>query len=312
MCYPMNANRRTNKRCIDCGVPITDYSNRCRHCASVKRMADNFPSIINTCKNCKNKFTVIKSRKNTAVFCSYECRINYGLVNCPVCDKKFKPSSRRGKTHCCSKKCAIEFQIKHPYQRNDKSKEFVCAKCGKSFKRLPSKSTRKLKFCSISCVNSYHKGQNHTSYTSVDCVCEICGTHFTREKSKIDKNGGKYCSKACFSQSQVKPGRTNYRDPNWKEQKRKARYRDKYKCTRCGISEIYNGRRLSVHHVIPFYKYGILHYKEANRLSNLTSLCARCHRIVETEHILTHHFYVWRIIVDKPRLMLPKVIRAVV
>jgi predicted HNH restriction endonuclease len=34
---------------------------------------------------------------------------------------------------------------------------------------------------------------------------------------------------------------------------------------------------LDVHHIIPFRKFGIDRYREANKISNLISLCNSCH-----------------------------------
>jgi predicted HNH restriction endonuclease len=40
-------------------------------------------------------------------------------------------------------------------------------------------------------------------------------------------------------------------------------------------------RQLDVHHIIPFRKFGIERYQEANSLSNLICYCNLCHLIVE-------------------------------
>jgi predicted HNH restriction endonuclease len=61
--------------------------------------------------------------------------------------------------------------------------------------------------------------------------------------------------------------------------------RDVGRCQRCGIPENEHqdrfGTGLHVHHQIPLRKFEDL--ENANRQSNLTTLCARCHRFVETE-----------------------------
>jgi hypothetical protein len=36
-----------------------------------------------------------------------------------------------------------------------------------------------------------------------------------------------------------------------------------------------------VHHVIAFQTFGLDHYKEANAVSNLASLCHVCHSLLE-------------------------------
>ncbi len=83
----------------------------------------------------------------------------------------------------------------------------------------------------------------------------------------------------------VIPKPNNY-GPNWQEQRRAARARDGYKCTRCGIPESPEQQH-HVHHIKPFYTFGYVrgentNYLAANVLDNLQTLCPSCHRIVET------------------------------
>lgn len=85
---------------------------------------------------------------------------------------------------------------------------------------------------------------------------------------------------------QVKhPGRVyvekNGYGANWWKQRGKALKRDDYKCTKCGSK-----RGLQVHHIRKialFYNRnkGELDYESANHLSNLTTLCSRCHRVAD-------------------------------
>lgn len=78
-------------------------------------------------------------------------------------------------------------------------------------------------------------------------------------------------------------GYDHYYGPNWQEQRRRARERDRYFCQRCGISEKEIEYELHVHHIIRFGDFGEKRYQEANTLSNLISLCRPCHLIVEHE-----------------------------
>lgn len=68
-----------------------------------------------------------------------------------------------------------------------------------------------------------------------------------------------------------------YYGPNWRTQKRRARVRDQFRCTECGASEDDLGERLSVAHITPFRAFDLGCYLEANTLTNLRSLCRRCH-----------------------------------
>lgn len=69
----------------------------------------------------------------------------------------------------------------------------------------------------------------------------------------------------------------NLYGPRWPQQKEKARIRDQYTCQNCQQSE--DGRAHDVHHKIPFKSFASS--LEANRLNNLITLCAPCHRQAE-------------------------------
>ena len=69
----------------------------------------------------------------------------------------------------------------------------------------------------------------------------------------------------------------NYYGPNWPAQRDQARARDGYRCQACGAPE--KGRAHDVHHKIPFRAF--TSYRQANQLSNLVTLCPRCHHRVE-------------------------------
>lgn len=66
--------------------------------------------------------------------------------------------------------------------------------------------------------------------------------------------------------------------PNWEAQRRRVRARDGFCCRNCGVPE--DGRSHDVHHKVPFRSF--TSYEQANRLSNLVSLCPTCHRRAET------------------------------
>jgi DEAD/DEAH box helicase domain-containing protein len=66
--------------------------------------------------------------------------------------------------------------------------------------------------------------------------------------------------------------------PNWSEQRDRAKARDGYRCQHCGLPEDIHPHH--VHHKTPFRAFASYH--EANQLSNLVTLCARCHRRAET------------------------------
>jgi DEAD/DEAH box helicase domain-containing protein len=65
--------------------------------------------------------------------------------------------------------------------------------------------------------------------------------------------------------------------PNWLAQRDRARARDGYRCQACGVLE--QGPSHHVHHKTPFRAFAS--YQQANQLSNLVTLCPRCHHRVE-------------------------------
>ena len=78
--------------------------------------------------------------------------------------------------------------------------------------------------------------------------------------------------------------RPNDYGPNWSEQRRLALERDGRRCRTCGANA--DDFLLHVHHVRPFREYGYIpgqneHYRLANQLDNLVTLCASCHRRAE-------------------------------
>jgi DEAD/DEAH box helicase domain-containing protein len=93
--------------------------------------------------------------------------------------------------------------------------------------------------------------------------------------------------------------RSNDYGPNWVEQRRAALVRDGHRCQTCGATaanaatpeatggDIGGGRSgLHVHHIRPFREFSYVpgeneHYRQANRLENLITLCPSCHRRAE-------------------------------
>lgn len=205
---------------------------------------------------------------------------------CEHCGKEFKGArSGQGKPpKFCSKKC---FNDHRTEQRP------ICLHCGK---RVPPQN-QKVIFCSIKCR------VEHSRPAPRNCV--NCGTLFSpiRYYNPNSSNSGakqrrRTCSDRCRDEWKVRNARdiakarkpitgpdhhlwkggTSVfwgRGPEWFRISEKVRDRDKRTCQKCGKSEHDNGRKLDVHHIIPFHD--INNTKKANRLKNLISLCQSCH-----------------------------------
>jgi hypothetical protein len=63
---------------------------------------------------------------------------------------------------------------------------------------------------------------------------------------------------------------------SWPSQRELARERDNNVCQICGATSNENGKRLDVHHIKPFKVFS--NQIDANDLSNLITLCRKCHR----------------------------------
>ncbi len=73
--------------------------------------------------------------------------------------------------------------------------------------------------------------------------------------------------------------------PNWQTQRNAARARDNFRCRNCNAPEKATMQH-HVHHLTPFRSFGYIpgqneHYKIANQLENLITLCPSCHRAAE-------------------------------
>jgi DEAD/DEAH box helicase domain-containing protein len=84
----------------------------------------------------------------------------------------------------------------------------------------------------------------------------------------------------------IQLGPNNY-GPNWEAQRNATRARDGFRCRMCGTPEASGQRQHDVHHIQPFRSFGYVpgandHYRLANALENLLTLCPACHQRVES------------------------------
>ena len=86
------------------------------------------------------------------------------------------------------------------------------------------------------------------------------------ETEKILRNSGDWHSSA------------NYYGPDWDDIRHKVLHRDQHTCAACGKAFPPSG--LHVHHIVPMRSFQS--HREANQLTNLISLCPRCHQHAES------------------------------
>lgn len=220
-----------------------------------------------------------------------KCRnLGLGLKTCLRCGKPYQPKDDRPNrpARYCSRSCA---------QPNRKKRVLLtCRQCGKEFERkayMKTWSAERGPFCSMGCYarwQSTHLIGKNRKRKRVNCY--ICGKTIEKQPSAVvDHN---FCSRQCFAAWRASPawsgsknpawlgGHEAYRGPNWNRQTRAARRRDDDTCQRCGT----RGPDLPVHHVRPFRLFA--DYRKANLLSNLRTLCPRCHGLEEIEFWRRH------------------------
>lgn len=193
---------------------------------------------------------------------------------CEQCGKTFSLAPFRLKRSPC------RFCSRHCWRESTRTGEYHnCEVCGKSFyvggKEIKTRSGR---WCSMACSRiPQRRGLNRE--------CRTCGKKFYVQQGHLKKSEGNgfYCSQICkgprVRELKFRGGKQRY-GTNWVAQAESARERDNYECQSCGRPQ--GKRKLHVHHIESRRSFGS-DYLSANDLSNLVTLCARCHIRVETE-----------------------------
>lgn len=234
------------------------------------------------------------------------------LVKCHHCGKDiYRPQwwLKRQSLHFCDNTCRGAWVSTQTGEKAPAYKgtmvQVQCSQCGKDIERDPSKVERNEHFfCGRSCYDEWRKvhmcGDANPHFSpAVQTTCAWCGVAIQRKPSKVgtNKRTRHFCCAAhraeWLKKTLVGPdsplwkgGNIKYYGPNWPEQQRLARERDRNTCQVCGRTRKQNGKELDVHHVVPFKSFNYIpgeneNYLQANELTNLVCLCMRCHRKVE-------------------------------
>ena len=169
--------------------------------------------------------------------------------------------------------------------------KLICEVCGEEFIAY-GKQVEIRRRCSVACYAIYLKtrhGEQVPGYNHALPIvpCDTCGLpiRLARGKSYLPRKHH-FCSQHCYyvfrskeyrgdKHHNWKGGVSYFRGKDWKEVRDKIRMRDIYSCQICGATEAQLGRRLDVHHKKPFYCFNSIH--EANKHSNLITVCRSCH-----------------------------------
>lgn len=202
-------------------------------------------------------------RDRQCVACGAAITSRYRQVR--FCSPKCYYGSERGKIRK-QKQLGLRFRKTMP------GRMVPCIVCGKEYLRYASAKDRKC--CSFKCGVTLLTRQ-------VPVTCAHCGREFTRAQALVRRAKRVFCDKACAWNFNRGSNAHNwrggqprhYRGPDWRQQSREARARDKHTCQVCGKPQE-KGQRLSVDHIIP---YRIV---KENALINLISICrAPCHAV---------------------------------
>jgi len=214
----------------------------------------------------------------------------------------------------CSYTSHSEFGIKQHHKRTHgislTLSTFNCDYCGAEFERQESKVERwDGTFCSSDCRakdtgeklsevrsgsdNPNWQGKNSTDV--VESVCNTCGEKFEQTRYQQQRTEHSFCSRDCYytdlegsisgeENPRWRGGYEPYYGDGWLEARRETLERDSHECQDCGMTrdEHYDeyGADLEVHHKTPLRTFDDT--ADANKLSNLLTLCTRCH--VDREH----------------------------
>lgn len=278
----------TTKTCASCKIekPLNNF-----HKSSASK--DGFKSYCKTCRKLKAQSRRRKAAKlNGTDYIPRKERIEQSLKkrdkNCLKCGKHFiAHRSRHDQKFCCTT-CANQYNQKPD---PNKKSEFICKYCGKVFIGWVYRNPV---FCSHHCTSKYAARQPKIRARKpenfVKLFCKTCNKEYSIHISLLQGRNSNYCSKACQGVATSKRmrgsknpnyrgGTVSYRGKNWGVQRRKDLKRDGCKCQICKKHLTHKKWGYAVHHIKPFREFDS--YLEANKLSNLITLCRSCHSKVE-------------------------------
>ena len=243
------------------------------------------------CDWCEEEFYKKPSRieRSERDFCSLDCRnkwvsknhnkMNSDVLKCPVCGEKFD-------SHFARNGHMVKHSEKH---KKAMKKRDISGENGPFYGKEHSEKVKE----KLSRLASKRTGKDNPFYGcehSDETKKEL--SEFRKGKTWEEVMGEETARKAKKKRASHVKGEKNmnwkegtcpgYYGPNWREQRRKALKRDNHTCQKCGKSKKELGIEPSVHHKVPFRNFGVENYAEANKLSNLISLCRSCHDKIES------------------------------
>lgn len=206
---------------------------------------------------------------------------------CLYCNKEFStyPSANR---KYCSVRCSQKAQGLKGKRWTKEEEDYISANYSTHTAAEIAQNINRTK-AAVDLHIFYHLNLRKKGYSQL-LHCDYCGKAFKRPPSLIGHIWGNFCSRKCrgewISEHIIKEQHPNWQGGKipynglWRQIRRLARKRAKGQCEICGKTEITNGRRLDVHHIIPVRQF--LFPESAHYVKNVICLCRQC-------HIRTHH-----------------------
>lgn len=175
--------------------------------------------------------------------------------------------------------------------------EMPCTDCGHVQKRNPVHYRNgQIPRCPSCNTKEVHRARTAGERVGIliDRPCVVCAAKVSRDSKYLLRIKVTTCSIACLRIAQrtgiihTKPRKKGPEHPDWKghvavyygadwrKQSAAARLRDNDTCRHCNTTRAEHRRALDVHHVVRFLDF--ISSVEANDLSNLITLCRKCHR----------------------------------
>lgn len=221
--------------------------------------------------------TELYSKKMEKVIESF--RINnrkYYTKKCEWCNCNFDINYKTKNKKFCSPECRHEAIIAKRIPQ-------TCKRCGVEIEWR----RYKVKYCE----NCREIIRSESQINRIETVCGFCGSKLFVIPSVFHENLYNYCNTECMAQhyamiyagenSPTWTGGKRHYQGSWLSARYKARVRDGFKCSLCGVTEEEYGKEMSVHHIKKYKEFSDKY--EANRLENLICLCEACHRFVHSK-----------------------------
>jgi len=222
-------------------------------------------------------------------------------VTCSHCGssiEKYPSKVERTDNHFCDGECYGNWRSENVSGREHPQSDRVeveCSWCSESFDRPRSRAEKfETQFCSGECESEWKSvnliGQENPNWSRETTECSWCDAKIKVVPSRFDVAEKLFCSSDCYgnwlsenvtgdSHPNFKGGYRQYYGDEWEQVREEIRNRDGGVCQACGKSRDDNGRRLSVHHIVPVREFD--DPNEAHTHNNLVQVCDDCHPKLE-------------------------------